>query len=413
MSIGRERAADVQPGGSDDPDELNQPFAIPPDARALSEWLHESNYVATSRRVRKRRRRNRYHDTGYRADANIHRIHDRHDISPEYEPTSRATCRSQRQVTQRWANMEYPVTNVDSSGVATLYSSDNFRARQHPDGRGVLMHYGEVEAWRTASGLVFNNTDCWSAGFAHCSSPRGDDSDHSMSRQTLNNVFREVDVPSHVDEYDIVDISEETEEFETDHGFTRTRSVVRLLHLSTGHGVVFFTDDTAREGRGAQRIVFALSPEEMQSLRQPSDALDYLKPEEVLAAEANGHDIVEAAETNDDPRIGGEAIVRQGEWFLVPLESDHEPDSRLDSTSWADTFLGSHVPRDLGLADADPFSGVEEATPLVRGHLKHERSEHHFAYLGETWHAAYESPRDDVAQLDDLESSSNARVGYD
>lgn len=413
MSVERERAAEVRLDGTDDPDEPKRPFALSPDVRALCEWLHDSNYVATSRRVGKRRRRERYKSTGYAADTDTRRVHEFHDISPEYEPASRASCRSQQDVTRRWVAMEYPVTNVDSDGVATLYSSDNFRARQHPDGRGVLLHYGETEAWRTRSGLVFNNNDCWSRGFAHCSPPRGDDNDYSMSRGTLRNVFREVDVPGHVDEFDIMDVTEEREEFETDHGFMRTRSVVRLLHLSTGHGVVFFNDDTARPGRGAERIVFALSPDEKQSLREPSDALDFLKPDEVLAAEANGYDIVDAAETNDDPRIGGEAIVRQGEWFLIPLDSDHEPDARLDPETWSDTFLGSHVPRDLGLDDADPFSGVEEARPLVQGHLKHERSEHHFAYVGENWHAAYESPRDDVAQLDDLESSSDARVGYD
>lgn len=45
-------------------------------------------------------------------------------------------------------------------------STDNFRSEN-----GILWHYRTVEALKTLNGIIINNRNCWSRGFAKCTSP--------------------------------------------------------------------------------------------------------------------------------------------------------------------------------------------------------------------------------------------------
>ena len=101
-----------------------------------------------------------------------------------YEETARAKYDAQRDVTRAWCDGKLPTHNT--SGMAcVLYSSNNFKGYQYPDGHGKLKHYRTIEAIRTRNGLVINNTECWSKGWARCSPPTTSDRDYSLPLTTL------------------------------------------------------------------------------------------------------------------------------------------------------------------------------------------------------------------------------------
>jgi predicted Zn-ribbon and HTH transcriptional regulator len=52
---------------------------------------------------------------------------------------------------------------------------------------GVLTHYRTIEAIRTTDGKIIENRECWSGGFAHCSSPKHIDA--WLDLTTLNSEF--------------------------------------------------------------------------------------------------------------------------------------------------------------------------------------------------------------------------------
>lgn len=101
-----------------------------------------------------------------------------------YEQTGRACYDSQRQVTNAWCEGKLPTRNM-SRNSCVLYSSRNFKGYQRPDGSGRIQHYSTTEAIRTRSGLVINNAECWSKGWARCSPPRASERDHSLPLTTL------------------------------------------------------------------------------------------------------------------------------------------------------------------------------------------------------------------------------------
>lgn len=88
-----------------------------------------------------------------------------------YQPTTRATG-TQQWVADQWASGALPTHSATGASCKLYTSNNNFRGLQYPDGRGVLKHYSTIEAVRTLSGLVITNTECFSRGFAFCTTPR-------------------------------------------------------------------------------------------------------------------------------------------------------------------------------------------------------------------------------------------------
>lgn len=101
-----------------------------------------------------------------------------------YEETTRAKHDSQRDVTRAWCDGKLPTHNTNGEA-CVLYSSRNFKGYQYPDGSGKLKHYSTTEAIRTRNGLVINNLECWSKGWARCSPPARSNRDHSLPLTTL------------------------------------------------------------------------------------------------------------------------------------------------------------------------------------------------------------------------------------
>lgn len=101
-----------------------------------------------------------------------------------YEETKRASHSSQRGVTRAWCAGKLP-THHTGGEACVLYSTPNFKGYQYPDGSGKLKHYSTTEAFRTRNGLIINNTECWSKGWAHCSPPLASERDHRLPLTTL------------------------------------------------------------------------------------------------------------------------------------------------------------------------------------------------------------------------------------
>lgn len=364
------------------PDREVAPFSFPENGETLTDWL-ETARLERLEDYSKKRRGNGYERTDY----GYVQIHD------EYDLVTSSWYDSQQQVADAWAAMEYPRRNVTSgrggraSGTSRLQCSANFEGIQHADGSGVLMHYSTTEAWRTRSLLTINNADCWSAGFAHCSTPGGfrsteDRPDLTLSRTVVDRLLREG--PTDDNAADIVDVYEHDE------------NDLRVLTLQSDGALVFWTDPTAHASRCALVLERGHAAPHAQS--DYRTILDELKPR---AVKHNPLPVRDADSKGDDPEIPGGYILRQGEWFLIPCDPDFEPDNVFDPTDRTlDKFLGNHEPREFGLEKVANRHNV-----YVRGWVSHPR-DHERAYLGERWHIAFESPIENVRVLDDPETRS-------
>lgn len=77
---------------------------------------------------------------------------------------------NQQWVANQWADGALPTH--ESGNLRT--STGNFCGKQYPDGHGRLVHYSTTEAIRTRNGLIISNAQCYSRGFAHCTTPNAD-----------------------------------------------------------------------------------------------------------------------------------------------------------------------------------------------------------------------------------------------
>lgn len=88
-----------------------------------------------------------------------------------YHETSQATG-TQQWVANEWATGALPPHSTTGSACKLYTSNNNFRGYQYTDGRGELEHYSTIEAVRTLNGLIISNTQCYSKGYAYCSTPK-------------------------------------------------------------------------------------------------------------------------------------------------------------------------------------------------------------------------------------------------
>lgn len=345
-----------------------------------------------------------------------------------YTKTSRAVYNSQQQVADAWADGKYPThTN------GRLRSSGNFEAIHNDDGSGKLMHYRTREAIRTTNGLVLSNEQCWAAGSAHCSPPRY--TDGSVPVSLLEEQFMHLDHSI----YDITAIDESTDE---DGNF-------RIVEVANGaYGIVLGRDPSIidRENRFAFKLdpaeLAETEPDDVPAMLMPDgvrysgletvDSSEFtktrLEPDEASAHEAAGGE-TRPHEYQEDTRMNfqhyradlqGEVIVRQGEWFFVPVSDDDLPFSVVSSVPdacdacdaaafdvdetepvckacghrhienpefsyKASKRLGSHRPNETVLHGNETY---------VRGEVRHATNDHNATNLGDTWHRAYTHDRD-------------------
>ena len=344
---------------------------------------------------------------------------------PRYKPTSRACYDCQAKVARKWAEGWYP-THTDGR----LYSSDNFRGQQHPDGAGTLWHCRTREAIRTKSGLIINNSQCWSRGFAHCSPAPGADHRLPLSaievhteRGTVMNRRRKG-----ANAYRITDIKSEKDPRSGAHGRWH------VVFIGGHEGAVGVGHD--RSSRGGGQFTVDLPPfvAEYAGKVGPRKAIiQYLRPDAVSAAvqgtsgptgeafpgglpvvssdeyrkynltgeeaeahrKAGGKTSVREYRYRSDRTVNyqmfradlqGQSIVRQGEYFFVPRPSvDPTELPGAEETHWA---MGSHKHERAAVETEAPFG----TRLFIRGRVGHTRRDHHMIDLGDTWHEVFKSP---------------------
>lgn len=401
-------------------------------------------------------------------------------LDPRLTPTRKAHGNSQSDVLEMWENMMFPTRHVHTEraygkdvedmtfyGVFYSWSSSmtrrrrfgsnnrnpqvNYEARVYPDGRGEVRYYNTVVAIRHPDGRVINNSNCGSAGFGRCEFPR--ERLYSLPLDNIDMMVRESNAADDQFEgmWSIVDVigKSKNDNKTTRIGRRRAEYSVRppyVVVMENGAGYVIGRDQSVNRRQGLTRFGIRIPPEQMERVHRPQDALDLLKPPQVMAAEKQGRD-----------------IKRQGEWWLVPLhDGEDEPsgvlkkclpvatrknDYRLYNMEMPDATFTDEAPSECmgdechstefemdarhpivtcvrcGLRhvygyDEVPDSIIEATFPdmveslddvnrqlldshtprdlvldgediFVRGTFRHTDNEHTMFNLGERWHAAY------------------------
>jgi hypothetical protein len=176
------------------------------------------------------------------------------------------------------------VANLFGLGKDGLRSgSDNFRSEN-----GILIHYRTIQSIRLKDGTVINNAQCWSRGFAHCSTPRN--AKFSMDLSTLSaivgrydNAITNINILEHDDEND-----------RTLFNYVNNDKTMRYF-LNAGN--------EGNRRRNNRFIVELIKP-----CNTIAEALDSMKPREARLAEAQGL-----------------KVQRQGELFFIPLSNQINP----------------------------------------------------------------------------------------
>lgn len=386
-------------------------FELPATTPELIRWLDEKpNFVEIERekrvRVSKELRTLMSHDPTDRpriTEARNNRITrvttELLFVHPDYELTGRACYDSQAEVCAAWEDMQFPAhnrTRVERIHGAELYSwsstsaprrrfafrgetrnSDptiNYHAVQHPAGHGAIQHYDAIAAVRTKSGLVLVNEQDFATGFAKMTRP--DEYDNELPLTGIRSVISTA--PETL--YDIERVTAD----KTDTTYTTTSDPIgghdvvtgvrkhwsndrqtMLVEFSTGAKVVLLWDSTAKDA-AERKAGFYLPPEEAAIIQTASDALDLLQPIDVLQARERNLDVIPADEyAGDDlsfhgPALG-DAIIRQGEWYLIPMPEDFDPKAPIfkplpvpnRQSSWDVSLIEDELPDVLDIADVD------------------------------------------------------------
>lgn len=323
--------------------------------------------------------------------------HEESEVPHErYHKTNRSTYNSQKEVTDAWASGAFPVKNYNpekGDKAVDLTCSANFYGRQQRDGSGQLYHYNTLEAIRTRNGLVINNRQCWSRGFAHCTPPRGDDRDASLPLDAIRDMIRKYEFSI----YDIVRIRGDREQG-------------KIVHFDSGEQVAVFVgrDSTARDSD-----VYLTLLEGVEITVKPYEVEEtILKPDEVIES---GYPVVGSDEyvrtRFRDPdqetierenlvevetyygskwhnkkfyreSMRGSVVVRHGEWFFVPAPEFEPGEMSKPSQPCSGDVLGNHE-----VVRQNSCWKVAN-TVYVCGTIKHRHGDHNAINLGDTWHKA-------------------------
>lgn len=356
-----------------------------------------------------------------------------HDVPHErYIPVNRLKYDSQDQVALAWALGFYPKpkqTTVSRRGIRrshekeitrrNLYSSENFKGQQNNDGSGVLRHYNTREAIRTQSGLIISNVQCWSAGFAKCSTPPSDMIDYQLPLDAIENMAS--------DQGERINLVELTED-----NFLYYESSREFILQFGDFAIMVGADSSSLHGRS--RFVCYLEMDELvkheaYTVQAVMDRI--MKPDEVKQAEQDGlvvRDSSEFTQTtfrnpsdeviereglefdsesyNGDqiyrnhkaylPSLQGDCIVRQGEYFFIPTELPENAGDfcmeeiengaiEVDPALWEESGTWNSASM-LGSHNASEMKITLTGELYVRGSVTHDSNDHNMISLGDTWH---------------------------
>lgn len=356
-----------------------------------------------------------------------------------YTDTSRACYDCQQKVADAWADMKYPSHNDGE-----LYSSDNFRGEQYADGSGVLHHYDTREAIRTVDGTVISNAQCWSEGFAHCSTPS--EIDARLPLQAIE---------AHIDDSDdlltsikhIIGQPETRERTHSDDTY-QSYTVENTAVVFDGYTVIIGRDPSIKEGNS--RFTFRVDHLRPATKATADDVAQYIddyltptpvenSPMRVVSSDeycktrldaderdahvSHGGTLSESRSSwRDEPvnyqhfraDLQGNVIVRHGEWFFIPRTG---VDLEATGEDYARDVLDNHVPRrehggvsplprvcDCGstrfdVADDGTVTcrscGYNDVRNIyVRGEIAHANGDHDSINLGDTWYEAVSHDKD-------------------
>lgn len=325
-----------------------------------------------------------------------------------YTETSRAALDAQSSVTDAFMNKLWP-TQTDGK----LYSSDNFRAFQRPDGSGRIRHYRTTETFRTRNDTILVNTECHSAGFAHCSPPSS--RSYDINRVPIPFIEQLHDGRLR----DIIDV--------------RASSAGSVVVFDGSEEAVFFGSDSTHKDRTWFGFTFSLTeattPEEAVDLLTPDEARDrdYIRQGEWFLFEDSPPEnlpikkCLPKADRKQDweiPRAADLSVKKTLDYLPKTCPScdgtgleiherapvvvcpscnhkfaygEYDPEIVLpkpltERYTDAERQLGSHVPRDLKVSP--------EGETFVRGTFRHTDNEHYMENLGEIWHRAVTHDRD-------------------
>jgi len=338
-------------------------------------------------------------------------------------------------------------------GHRTTESEKNFYAVQFVDGSGKLVHYDTVAGIRSKHGVVLRNRQDFANGRARVTPPSKEARDAYIPLSGL----MESDLLGEETVYDITEV----ESYEVQRWRENT-----VLFLDSGAAILVVYDSTAMDYDN-RWCATRLEPGQASTVRRSDNPLDVVKPDIVLSAEADGADIVTSDEWGGngspwrDARCG-DAIVRQGEWYFVPMSEDFSPDApvyrphcgRFDVGTVPNSSLhdsvrsecwecgatdfeipegatqvctecgNQHVIRDWMDGSVAPMSPEVDGVPdignhkpreiavvngevYVRGTVRHVESEHAMLHLEDRWHRAVENELDFVV----FDTSTPDRAG--
>lgn len=259
-----------------------------------------------------------------------------------------------------------------------------------------------------------------------------------LSRRFARELINESDVSYNLEHFRLADFSENY----------RENGLEVLLVAEDSTRMFIGEDQTARDSNGL--FGYVIGPgSRLPPVRTVREALDILKPAEAAAAEMNGT-----------------TTIRQGEWFIVPTET--EPVSRVFSGGVSERpFNGSplenHVPTEyaLGITEDEFMKRFDELCPeragyfdsapavfewirkqntlagkdwcevpdwlpsdgrirrlaepiYVRGTLRHRENDHYMERIGDEWHSAVTHDVDvftiDTGSMTDSTAATRVRL---
>lgn len=305
---------------------------------------------------------------------------------PGYTPTRRHTARSQEEGVAMWLRKEWPSNPASHHNAGHIVGGPNYQCYQHEDGSGEVRHYSTTEIIRTRHDVVIVNSQCWGAGFAHCSGtpteiefPNGRKKrvkSYHLPLTLLQTILGGSRFDTRI--YDIKKVVVEIEPFdesdaspfqgESEEEFKARQAKYRRNHeerqqLRPSQAIVILGDGTKIYVGRDEGIPFGfiLTPEEAARIKKPSQAILLLKPDVVANAEAEGR-----------------RVRRQGEWWFVEMPEDFEPRFRHEGGT---ALLGNHMATYYGY-DASPVEIVTSLLSIAKTEI-----DKHNADKWEKWRA--------------------------
>lgn len=261
----------------------------------------------------------------------------------EYTITRRQHARSQADGVRMWVLKENP------HGGGHIIGGPNYDCYQHNDGSGLCVHYRTRENYRTKSGLLIHNNQCWAMGFASCAGLPAmvEVNGKDVPVKAVNLPMTLIDTVAGSDAYkDIVkivprivpfdpsdagrynheseeDYAKRIKEYRQRHeSGLHTRPTEALIHFSDGRVLYIGRDE-------GTPFAFFLTDAEKKKIKKPEQAILLLKPKLVADAEKEGR-----------------RVRRQGEWWFVEMPEDFEPRTILPPSP---SLLGNHLPTYQGM----------------------------------------------------------------